>query len=521
MAMFIFYCRIFATIMSAANATPTFRRSALVIGAGPVGLTAALALQKLEMFSEITIVERRSKSGFESNKAYLYLIDKRGQKLTDLLDLTTSIADRAVSSFLFPTLTEVLPNSVTRVQKLPVMDSPENEKFWIPRSELLFCLTEQIRKKNDEGKLTNIRLLYETACDGFHVGENGKVHVHISAGDEGGQEVCADLMVACDGISSAVRSWLETTEPKFKPISLPSAAAGLRYKMLTLKHRFPLPRQDGAEPLPSVPEQKYVFRSVNQTLTARVNLGLLSVKGEAKRTANIICVPQHIIWQLTSFADVKQFLVESFPQIDFPSFVDDDEIERFAQSAPGVFPQPQYVEKMQTIAGRKGEEQQGIVVVGDAAHAFPPDLGQGVNSGLDDVFSLYVALREENCDFAKALPAYEQRRAPEAKAICRLMQFGYVSCPSHPLFCTLIVSLLSPFFFSKKTRYPYQYNQAIIMKNLCLANFALRMLLNKIMPFVFSPPAFFMVQGNPELSYAQVSVCPLTTCHSSLQSPRG
>lgn len=461
--------------MSAA-ATSTLRRSALVVGAGPVGLSTALALQKLEMFSEITIVERRSRSGFESNKAYLYLIDKRGQRLTDLLGLTTAIADRAVSSLLFPTLTEVLPNSVARVQKLPVMDSPENEKFWIPRSELLFCLTEQIKKINDEGTLTNIRLLYETACDGFHVGENGKVHVHISAGDEGGQEVCADLLVACDGISSAVRSWLETTEPRFKPISLPSAAAGLKYKMLTLKHRFPLPRQAGTEPLPSVPEQKYVFRSVNQTLTTRVNLGLLSVKGEAKRTANIICVPQHIIWQLTSFADVKQFLVESFPQIDFPSFVDDDEIERFANSAPGVFPQPQYVQKMQTLAGSKGEEQQGIVLVGDAAHAFPPDLGQGVNSGLDDVCSLYGALREEDGDFAKALPAYEQRRAPEAKAICRLMQFGY----------------------------PYQYNQAIIMKNLWLVNFALRMLLNKILPFIFSPPAFLMVQGNPELSYAQI-----------------
>ena len=205
--------------------------------------------------------------------------------------------------------------------------------------------------------------------------------------------------------------------------------------MLTLKNRFPLPRQAGSsESLPSVPEQKYVFRSVSKALTSRVNLGLLSVKGEARRTANIICVPHHKIWQLKTFADVKQFLVESFPQIDFSSFVDDDEIERFAQAVPGEFPRPQYVRKMQTLLGSTGEQQQqqqGIALVGDSAHAFPPDLGQGVNSGLEDVVALYDVLQEGKGDFSKALPAYEERRAPEARALCSLMQFGYV-CHCHP-----------------------------------------------------------------------------------------
>jgi 2-polyprenyl-6-methoxyphenol hydroxylase-like FAD-dependent oxidoreductase len=325
------------------------------------------------------VVEKRSKLGFESGKAYLYLIDKRGQRTTNLLEVTGAISARAVSSLLFPTLNEVLPDGVIKVQQLPVMDSSSNEKYWIPRSELLSCFTEQIEKNNINGTLANINLRYESTCDGFRVGDDGKVKVHISDGG-GGQEVCPDLLVASDGISSAVRSWLETTDQAFVPVSLPSAAAGLKYKMLTLKHRFPLPQQAGApEPLPSVPEQKYVFRSVSKALTSRVNLGLLSVKGGAKRTANIICVPQHKVWQLNTFADVKQFLVSSFPQIDFSTFVDDDEIARFAQSPAGEFPKPQYVQKMQTILpGQTGEpqQQQGIVLLGDSAHAFPPDLGK-------------------------------------------------------------------------------------------------------------------------------------------------
>jgi hypothetical protein len=39
--------------------------------------------------------------------------------------------------------------------------------------------------------------------------------------------------------------------------------------------------------------------------------------------------------------------VKSFPQIDFSTFVSDEEIARFANSPPGIFPNPQYVNGVQ------------------------------------------------------------------------------------------------------------------------------------------------------------------------------
>ena len=84
-------------------------------------------------------------------------------------------------------------------------------------------------------------------------------------------------------------------------------------------------------------------------MTTRINLGLLSVKGDAKRTANIICLPSHKIWTLKTMKEVKEFLVSSFPQIDFDTFVSDEEIARFANSPAGEFPQPQYLKGMQKI----------------------------------------------------------------------------------------------------------------------------------------------------------------------------
>lgn len=74
--------------------------------------------------------------------------------------------------------------------------------------------------------------------------------------------------------------------------------------------------------------------------------------------------------------------------------IDDAELARFAESQGGRFPDPQYCPGLQWVMGSKqgsagpkedGEEApqmkglesaSGVVLVGDAIHAFPPDLGQ-------------------------------------------------------------------------------------------------------------------------------------------------
>lgn len=61
-------------------------KSAVIVGGGPTGLAASLMLEKCG-WDDITIIEKRPISFFESGKAYLYLIDGRGQKCTDLLGI--------------------------------------------------------------------------------------------------------------------------------------------------------------------------------------------------------------------------------------------------------------------------------------------------------------------------------------------------------------------------------------------------------------------------------------------------
>lgn len=64
-----------------------------------------------------------------------------------------------------------------------------------------------------------------------------------------------------------------------------------------------------------------------------------------------------------------------------------------------------------------------VVLLGDAAHAFPPDVGQGVAAALADVNALYRELQQHGEDIPLALFEYEKRQLPEARALWRISSF--------------------------------------------------------------------------------------------------
>jgi len=105
---------------------------------------------------------------------------------------------------------------------------------------------------------------------------------------------------------------------------------------------------------------------------------------------------------------------------------------------------------------------------------------QGVNSALDDVLSLYKFLHSPNESSSPSLhtrlTSFERERSIEAKALCELMSFGF----------------------------PYQYNQAPKKAFFSNLNIALRIILNKVMPVLFSPPALYMTFHSVDMTYDQV-----------------
>lgn len=98
-----------------------------------------------------------------------------------------------------------------------------------------------------------------------------------------------------------------------------------------------------------------------------------------------------------------------------------------------------------------------------------------MNSGLDDIYALDKALETCGNNISAAATKYEQMRIPESIALIKLMQYGY----------------------------PYQYGHLPWKGKAALFNFAIRLLLNKIIPKIIHPPAFFMIQ-NEELPYSLI-----------------
>lgn len=77
---------------------------------------------------------------------------------------------------------------------------------------------------------------------------------------------------------------------------------------------------------------------------------------------------------------MKSFLADNFPQTPVAEGIDEGELARFAESPGGRFPDPQYCPGLQWVVNASKDNGKpaggGVALLGDAIHAFPPDLGQ-------------------------------------------------------------------------------------------------------------------------------------------------
>jgi 2-polyprenyl-6-methoxyphenol hydroxylase-like FAD-dependent oxidoreductase len=459
----------------------------LIVGGGPAGLATALMLAKRGWIN-ITVLEKRPAADYyEPDKSFNYLIDGRGQQLTDFLGFTDQLSKISVPNTEFY-LTRIQPDGSRKISKLPVVDRNRKTAYWLPRRAFVLLLYQEI-EQNWQDRIT---VLFNTNCvqinkTAINNPEEEKLEV-VAQGENGSLiRFEPDLLVGCDGLYSLVRStlqqWNEPASDRFEMKRFPSPSSGLRYKVLSLPPKFPLDRT-GKEHAENT--MAYGIRAAFRGNKRAFSLGILPLKNpDEPRSANIIRRPNHEIWELKNSEEVYNFFEQAFPQLPVRQIVSPEEAERFAASEGGSFPIPQYCSGLHFLLRQAQASKQrhdrssaaGVVLLGDAVHCFPPDIGQGVNSALEDVYVFNEVLSKSDDEIDRALPLYESERLPDVKALVRLAQVAF----------------------------PWQYNQAPLRTRLWSINFFLRLLLSRLLPYVFNPPAFFLIQ-NHQLSYQEILV---------------
>jgi len=497
-----------------------------------VGAAAALTLSSARHGYDVTLLESAPEisSQYDPSKAFLYNVNLRGQALTAKFPAVQArLEERGVPSGGFGgvdfTIVPADPSFPLPKKKEKVTNEKESKRntkkggeqptpkpsYWIPRHDMVQLMLECVQEHNSEcasnSELGRIDYFPGTECTSIRPSSDDSCVVVTTKDEATGQNLKrhATLVVGADGMNSRVREYLASNNvtdfakwsnykaEKFALRQWTSPSSHQRIKVLQLPPRFQIPDEEDG-PLTTQSDHIYAIRSVHTGPRNYLSLGLLPMKdNNAVRPTNIVTRPDHEIWEISDGEGVRQWFEKAYPRMPFHKdggMVTNEEWERFAKAEGTRFPFCQYSPGM-GISNDEGTC--GIALVGDAIHAFPPDIGQGVNAGLADVVALDSALQgkdtatgEDTSDTDEEIPSikanidrYQRQHEPEIASLIRLARFGA----------------------------PYQYKQPhridLIRRKIWTANVLLRLLLNKV-TFGLIPTQCIMLSQNPELTFRQV-----------------
>ena len=344
----------------------------VVVGAGPAGCATALTLARRG--HDVVLLERATtqKSAHQNRRSIQLLMSPRGRRALRNLGLEEAFLNVAVE----------LDARIFYERDGRRMEQKYPEPHWrlhaVGRNDLNALLWQAVA---DEQTIDFRR-------DAFCIDVNrraGEVSYRTSNGDL--ETLAAELIVGTDGAASVVRTALVSNpEIRFSKTTDPH-----RYQEWTLRKEFAnaCPKVKAGHIwarsrwfLVAFPALDGTFRGT--FVTSWENWSSLSEDGTLLDALR------------EDFADVAPFLSEPLE----------------SKSAQPLLPIP-------VIRCESWTDGQRILVLGDAAHATAPFLGQGVNLALEDAISLGEELDRGGTQ-SEILRRFERARVPEGLACCDL-----------------------------------------------------------------------------------------------------
>jgi len=443
-------------------------------------------------FYDVDIYEQTPKEdlcNFNPAIAYMYNVNARGQRFTKLFSNLQGklLRDGLAASDTSLVIADGDPTTKITIKKSPIMN--KSESYWIPRHKMVNLLQEGIKEHNtsNDANCGKIEIHSGFTCEAVSPIDDSSINVTLKDEKGGDQNVSGQLIVGADGVNSQVREclkngsslfgkWKNFKSKKFAVKKWVSPAVGLKLKALQLPSGFSIEDSDGS----SISLQNSGMASIRSIKAKDVNsikIGCLPMTDDVTiRPGNVIARPNHKVWTINSGKEMKEYFLENVKRMPF-DMISDEEWDRFAKAKGTSFPHCQYSPGLQA-SPENGNC--GVVLLGDSAHSFPPDIGQGINAGLSDVVQFDKTLRSTEGNLGIKLRAYERIQGPETKALIRIARFGS----------------------------PYQYDLPVpilkLRRKLWTANVVTRMLLNKL-SFGVIPKCMIMSLSDHEVSYRKVA----------------
>ena len=376
----------------------------VIVGAGPSGILLAHYLLRRQEAYQIEIYDRRPDPrsvSFEKARTYPLTLNARGlHALRQVPGLEDSV--KAQGTAIWGTVVH------GRKGKMRTL-SRQKPLFALDRTQLVITLLEKLTETDQSDRLT---LHFNCKCIAADFERQSITFESITENSVAEQlRADYDLLIGADGAHSVIRNHFLPTEE----FTLEAQYVPTDYKTL-----FSLRRNEPAG-LDLKPEHIHSWRLEDGTTVLAVPTSEAIASGVITFSRN-----NNSFVKLNTTTQVLEFFHQNFP--DLSPLITDAEAEALLNRP---------VSQVLTIRCSHYHYGNSVLLIGDAAHAVSPSLGQGGNAAFEDVEVLDRLLDEYSDDLNLVLPEFSTRRQPDAHALVELSDSPFPLSKS--LFLELIV----------------------------------------------------------------------------------
>ena len=362
-------------------------QKAVIIGAGPAGLLLAHYLLRRGKY-RVEIYERRADfrlADISQSRTFPISLQERGRAaIREIAGLEEAVS--AASVFCNGTKIYRQHGKARKISRaIPILT--------IDRHCLVVILLQHLTQTYLSEQFT-----IEFGCHCVQVDRQAKIAI-VQPEQGEAFSIAYDRLVAADGARSQIRDDL---------VQKAGLQCEQNYTPDAYKSVF-LPRSNPALGLELEPDKIHAWNRDSQT-----RMLMVPQPGDRLNGVIIFNAQHNPFLNFSTKEEVLTFFQENFPL--FGQLMSEVEAEDFLQRPVG---------RILTVRCDRFHEGDSVLLIGDAAHAVSPSIGQGCNASLEDVLVFDRLLERYEDDWALVLPAFSEQRIPDAHALKELSDYSF------------------------------------------------------------------------------------------------